>query len=56
VYKRQFYGGAAARAAVEERRAEKFRRDEQGEGEPMDVDLDRGVVRIRPPSGPAATG
>jgi CTP:molybdopterin cytidylyltransferase MocA len=51
-----FYGGASARAAVEERQAEAFRRDEQGEGEPMDVDLDRGVVRIRPPSGPASAG
>lgn len=51
-----FYGGAQARAALEEKRAEVVRRDEQGEGEPVRVDLDRGVARIRRPTGPDAAG
>jgi nicotine blue oxidoreductase len=46
-----FAGGAAARAALEERAAQQIRRETQESGEPpLHVDLDAGVVRLRRPA------
>ena len=46
-----FAGGAAARAAWEERMAQQVRRETQDSGEPpFAVDLDAGVVRVRRPA------
>jgi len=47
-----FAGGAAARAALEERQAQTVRRQTEESGEPpfVDVDLDAGVVRMRRPA------
>jgi CTP:molybdopterin cytidylyltransferase MocA len=47
-----FAGGAAARAALEERQAQQVRRETQESGEPpFRIDLDSGVVRLaRPPA------
>ena len=43
-----FAGGAAARAALEERQAQQVRRETQRSGEPpFAIDLDSGVVRLR---------